>query len=93
MKSRRGFAAMSKEQQRTLASRGGKTAHAKGTAHEFSSEEGKIAGRKGGAKVAQDRAHMSEIGRKGGLRRGEGLARKSGKNPAHAAPYGGLHDA
>lgn len=44
----RGFASMSKDKQREIASRGGKAAHAKGTAHEFTSEEARIAGKKGG---------------------------------------------
>jgi hypothetical protein len=47
-KARRGFAAMSAEKQREIASLGGKAAHAKGTAHEFSPEEARAAGRKGG---------------------------------------------
>jgi len=44
----RGFAAMDPEKQRKIASKGGKAAHAKGTAHEFTPEEAKAAGRKGG---------------------------------------------
>jgi general stress protein YciG len=44
----RGFASMDEEKQREIASKGGKAAHEKGTAHEFSSEEAKEAGRKGG---------------------------------------------
>jgi len=44
----RGFAKMSKEKQQLIASKGGKAAHAKGTAHTFSSEEARAAGRKGG---------------------------------------------
>lgn len=44
----RGFASMDPEKQREIASKGGKAAHAKGTAHEFSSEEAREAGRKGG---------------------------------------------
>ncbi len=48
-KSRRGFAAMSKEQVAAIASKGGKAAHAAGTAHQFSAEEAREAGRKGGA--------------------------------------------
>lgn len=63
---RRGFAAMSLEQHKEIASRGGKKAHALGRAHRFTSEEAKAAGRKGGAKVSQDRAHMAAIGRRGG---------------------------
>ncbi|OQA02950.1 MAG: Stress-induced bacterial acidophilic repeat motif protein [bacterium ADurb.Bin400] len=45
---KRGFASMDKEKQREIASKGGKVAHEKGTAHEFSSEEAREAGRKGG---------------------------------------------
>lgn len=48
-----------------IASKGGKTAHERGTAHRFTSEEAKEAGRKGGQIVSRDRAHMSEIGRQG----------------------------
>ncbi len=44
----RGFAAMDPQKQREIASKGGKAAHAKGTAHEFTSEEAREAGRKGG---------------------------------------------
>lgn len=44
----RGFASMDPAKQREIASKGGKAAHAKGTAHEFSSEEAREAGRKGG---------------------------------------------
>lgn len=46
--SRRGFAAMDREKQRQIASMGGKAAHAKGAAHEFTSAEAREAGRKGG---------------------------------------------
>lgn len=45
---RRGFAAMDPEEQRKIASKGGKAAHEKGTAHEWDSREAKEAGRKGG---------------------------------------------
>lgn len=45
---KRGFASMDPEKQRKIASKGGKAAHAKGTAHEFTSEEARRAGRKGG---------------------------------------------
>lgn len=47
-KARRGFAAMTAEKQRELASKGGRAAHAKGTAREWSVEEARSAGRKGG---------------------------------------------
>ncbi|HAZ49966.1 MAG TPA: stress-induced protein [Cyanobacteria bacterium UBA11369] len=65
-KSKRGFASMDQEKQREIASKGGKAAHEKGTAHEFTPEEAREAGRKGGEAVSQNREHMSEIGRKGG---------------------------
>jgi general stress protein YciG len=57
---------MDEARQRAIARQGGKAAHVKGTAHEFSSEEARAAGRKGGETVSQDREHMAEIGRKGG---------------------------
>ncbi|MFA7243790.1 MAG: KGG domain-containing protein [Patescibacteria group bacterium] len=47
---RRGFASMSLEKRKKIASMGGKASHAKGTAHEFTPEEARIAGRKGGLK-------------------------------------------
>jgi general stress protein YciG len=52
-KKRRGFAAMSPEKQREIASKGGKSAHAKGTAHQFTSEEARQAGVKGGKAAAE----------------------------------------
>jgi general stress protein YciG len=71
--SNRGFAAMDAERQREIASRGGRAAHAQGTAHEFSSEEARAAGRKGG-QAAHERGNAHEFtseearaaGRKGG---------------------------
>lgn len=47
-KSRRGFAAMSPERQREIASQGGRAAHRQGVAHEWNKDEAKAAGRKGG---------------------------------------------
>jgi general stress protein YciG len=70
--SERGFASMDEEKQRDIASKGGKAAHEKGTAHEFTPEEAREAGRKGGETVSQDREHMADIGRKGGESRGAG---------------------
>lgn len=71
-KSRRGFASMDPDRQREIASRGGRAAHAKGTAHEWTSDEARRAGRKGGEAVSRDRAHMAAIGREGGEARGAG---------------------
>jgi general stress protein YciG len=45
----RGFASMSAEKKREIASKGGKAAHALGTAHKWTSEEAQAAGRKGGS--------------------------------------------
>jgi general stress protein YciG len=81
-KSARGFAAMDKAKQREIASKGGKAAHAKGTAHEFTPEEAREAGRKGGqAAHAKGTAHeftpeeAREAGRKGGQSSHGGQAR------------------
>jgi general stress protein YciG len=63
---KRGFAAMAPEEQREIASKGGRAAHERGSAHEFDSAEASAAGRKGGEAVSRDREHMAEIGRKGG---------------------------
>ncbi len=63
---RRGFAAMDRDRVREIASKGGKAAHAAGTAHQFTSDEARVAGRKGG---------MAPHVRRGGVRRrpnGEG---------------------
>jgi general stress protein YciG len=66
-KSKRGFASMDPARQRDIASKGGKAAHAKGTAHEWTADEARRAGRKGGEVVSRDRAHMEAIGRAGGI--------------------------
>jgi general stress protein YciG len=79
---RRGFAAMDQNQQRQIASKGGQAAHAKGTAHEFDSEEARRAGQKGGEVVSRNRAHMADIGRKGGE------SRQSANRAAAAAKPG-----
>jgi uncharacterized protein len=68
--SKRGFASMDASKQREIASKGGRAAHSKGTAHEFTSDEARVAGRKGGEAVSRDRAHMAAIGREGGHSRG-----------------------
>ena len=64
----RGFAAMDEGKQRQIASKGGKAAHEKGTAHEFTPEEARLAGKKGGEAVSKNRQHRADIGRKGGER-------------------------
>ena len=58
----RGFAGMDPQQQREIASEGGRAAHEKGTAHEFTSEEARKAGRKGGEATAQQRRNEEARG-------------------------------
>lgn len=48
----RGFASMHPERQKEIARKGGKAAHAKGTAHQWTPEEARAAGRKGGLRHA-----------------------------------------
>jgi general stress protein YciG len=62
----RGFAALTPEQRREIASMGGKAAHAQGRGHRFTSEEARAAGRKGGQAAAAIPGNMSDMGRKGG---------------------------
>lgn len=57
---RRGFAAMDRDRVKQIASKGGRAAHAAGTAHQFSSDEARVAGKKGG-----EAPHV----RRGGVRR------------------------
>lgn len=57
---------MSAEKRREIASRGGRAAHERGVAHEFTSQEAKVAGKKGGYVVSRDKKHMAKIGRRGG---------------------------
>ncbi len=68
-KSKRGFASMDRARQREIAAKGGRAAHAKGTAHVWSASEAREAGRKGGEAISQDRSHMSMIGKEGGASR------------------------
>jgi general stress protein YciG len=84
-KSKRGFASMDRERQREIASKGGRAAHAKGTAHEFNSDEARAAGRKGGEVVSRNREHMAEIGRKGGEARGSAARQASGRGAGAGA--------
>ena len=59
-KERRGFASMSPERQREIASKGGRAAHEKGTAHEWTAEEARRAGRKGGQVSRGGRGRLTE---------------------------------
>lgn len=58
----RGFAAMDRKLVSEIARKGGKAAHSAGTAHEFTSEEARVAGRKGGrATHAKRRKTVDEL--------------------------------
>jgi|SRR5579871_275855 len=77
-KSKRGFGSMDINKRREIASKGGKAAHAKGSAHRFTPEEARAAGRKGGQAAHQKgTAHeftpeeASFAGRKGGRAAGQ----------------------
>ena len=61
----RGFASMDRAKQREIASKGGKAAHQKGTAHEWTSEEAREAGRKGGMASHRRRKQMMDNGETG----------------------------
>src|SRR5918997_929587 len=78
----RGFASMDAEKQREIARKGGRAAHEKGTAHEFTADEARAAGRKGGERVSANREHMSRIGRLGGKM-------SAGRRQATGAQQGG----
>ena len=90
-KSARGFASMDQGKQKEIASKGGRAAHAKGTAHEFDSGEARAAGRKGGMAVSRNREHMAAIGRRGGEARGQRarLAAQAGQ-AAQGGQQGGI---
>ena len=68
----RGFASMDRAKQREIASKGGKAAHQKGTAHEWTSEEARDAGRKGG--IASHQRRREQTGREWTTRRSRWIA-------------------
>ncbi len=81
----RGFASMDKERQRAIASKGGKAAHEKGTAHEFDSREAALAAKRGHERGTAHEFTSAEAriaGRKGGY------ARKMRGNSAEVAVEG-----
>ncbi len=74
----RGFASMDRNKQREIASKGGKAAHQKGTAHEWTSEEAREAGRKGGMA-----SHRRKQQQKEGDGAGETQSPAAGSNEVH----------
>jgi general stress protein YciG len=83
-KSNRGFASMDPQRQREIASEGGRAAHEKGTAHEFTSEEAREAGRKGGMARSANRRNAMSQGSSGG-----GSSHASGSNSGSSSHSGG----
>jgi general stress protein YciG len=77
---------MDREKQKEIASKGGKAAHAQGRAHEFTADEARTAGRKGGEAVSKNREHMASIGRAGGQARGRNRASSAPGPHAEDAP-------
>lgn len=79
----RGFASMDPAKQREIASKGGKAAHQKGTAHEWTSEEARDAGRKGGIASHRRRREQS-----GGTQEetGNGAEMMTGRAPEASEP-------
>ena len=76
-KSSRGFASMDPQRQREIASEGGRAAHEKGTAHEFTSEEARRAG------------SMSHGGGGGGNQQSGGQGGQGGRGGNQASAGGG----
>lgn len=77
--SNRGFASMDPERQREIASEGGKAAHEKGTAHEFTSEEARRAGSMshGNRQSEQSSTRSSESGKQSGNKQSEERAERA----------------
>lgn len=75
----RGFASMDKDRQRMIASKGGRAAHEKGTAHEFNSGEASMAAKRGHERGTAHEFTSEEArvaGRKGGLARAMNRTRR-----------------
>ena len=84
----RGFASMDRTKQREIASKGGKAAHQKGTAHEWTSEEAREAGRKGG--MASHRRKQQQQSGDDGLSANDGGSDL--ENPSGTGDRGAVHD-
>ena len=85
----RGFASMDRSKQREIASKGGKAAHQKGTAHEWTSEEAREAGRKGGMashRRKQEQQQGSDSGESGGG------GQNMNENPRDTGERGAVYD-
>ncbi len=92
----RGFASMDRAKQREIASKGGKAAHQKGTAHEWTSEEARDAGRKGGIASHRRRREISDTdggqatgGGSSALDRGRAESSESEMRPDRTSDFAG----
>jgi len=94
-KSNRGFASMDAARQREIASQGGRAAHVKGTAHEFTSEEARAAGsksHKSGRALSRSAAAGGSTVRSdssAGTNRGIGAGGSASAHGADSAPAAG----
>jgi general stress protein YciG len=79
----RGFASMDRAKQKEIASKGGKAAHQKGTAHEWTSEEAREAGRKGGMASHRRRKEGDGAGSEGEM---PGTVERTPNNPGEQIP-------
>ena len=82
----RGFASMDRSKQREIASKGGKAAHQKGTAHEWTSEEAREAGRKGGMASHRRKQQQQQGGESSGGDMG------NNENPRDTGQQGSAYD-
>lgn len=79
---------MDRSKQREIASKGGKAAHQKGTAHEWTSEEARNAGRKGGlASHARRRERLAQQGTPAESRPGEPASQDSLRGAAEREEF------
>lgn len=86
--SNRGFASMDPERQRAIASEGGKAAHEKGTAHEFTSEEARRAGSMSHGN-RQSTSSGSRTGKQSGNVQSEERSSTSGSSSGHGGSKSG----
>ena len=82
----RGFASMDRNKQREIASKGGKAAHQKGTAHEWTSEEAREAGRKGGMASHRRKQEQQQTPDSGGGTPGQDVAEDRSQDLSAAPP-------
>jgi general stress protein YciG len=60
-KSKRGFGRLSAEERQRISRKGGVASHAKGTGHEFTRDEARAAGQRGGSKNAENRRRQAGL--------------------------------